>query len=536
VSTLREAEEFLQQARVAYARGDRDACLRFTQSGLELVAGSSTPVESALLVQLAQVRAWDVDPEESMRAAKAAAALARRTGTFEADAELALGIALYVAYRKECLRHLRRAAKLAAQLGDSDIEFQARLVLGAMLQHMGRSDETIAIGRAVHRDAVARKQHMWAHVSAWTVARTEWLSTGDVVHGVPALRELAGARELGLNGPQLLGDFAVALADAGEVEDARRAIDRARRAARTGFTIAMSAYYMGELEWAAGRADRVLAATEEALGGGLIPYLEVAVRGTRLWAYFELGEPRADPALNDLRPDPFLRGAAIENQAFAALADGDSRSATRLLVAAASAWRGNLGRNELRAEWGRAELARREGAPESVDLLRQVEREAETLGLRPIVARARASLSQLEKAPARPTRSSELSTRERAVLELVGAGLKTSEIAADLGISHRTVETHVESAMAKTGARTRIEAAGYIETPTGRSPSPSFLRDEVDELLVKLVSEGLSVTQAAAAVGVSRRTATRRLQRARRQLGVKSNAEAASWLRAARLA
>jgi DNA-binding NarL/FixJ family response regulator len=59
-------------------------------------------------------------------------------------------------------------------------------------------------------------------------------------------------------------------------------------------------------------------------------------------------------------------------------------------------------------------------------------------------------------------KSDGLSTRERQVLELVGAGLRNEEIAERLGIAHSTVATVLRSSMAKLGARTRVEAVAKL--------------------------------------------------------------------------
>lgn len=64
---------------------------------------------------------------------------------------------------------------------------------------------------------------------------------------------------------------------------------------------------------------------------------------------------------------------------------------------------------------------------------------------------------------------SQLTAREREVLEGIARGLTNKEIAAELGISHRTVETHRESLMRKLQIRTVAEltrlalAAGVIK-------------------------------------------------------------------------
>jgi DNA-binding CsgD family transcriptional regulator len=51
--------------------------------------------------------------------------------------------------------------------------------------------------------------------------------------------------------------------------------------------------------------------------------------------------------------------------------------------------------------------------------------------------------------------SGELSVREREVVHLLPLGLTSPEIAERLSISVQTVRTHVRTAMAKTGTKTR---------------------------------------------------------------------------------
>lgn len=55
-----------------------------------------------------------------------------------------------------------------------------------------------------------------------------------------------------------------------------------------------------------------------------------------------------------------------------------------------------------------------------------------------------------------------LTARERDVLDGVARGLTNKEIAAELGISHRTVETHRESLMRKLGIRTVAGLTRYV--------------------------------------------------------------------------
>jgi DNA-binding NarL/FixJ family response regulator len=57
----------------------------------------------------------------------------------------------------------------------------------------------------------------------------------------------------------------------------------------------------------------------------------------------------------------------------------------------------------------------------------------------------------------RPARLADLTTREREVTALVGAGLSNDEIGERLFISNSTAKTHVNRAMMKTGARDRAQ-------------------------------------------------------------------------------
>ncbi|MBN8808404.1 MAG: helix-turn-helix transcriptional regulator [Sphingomonas sp.] len=57
----------------------------------------------------------------------------------------------------------------------------------------------------------------------------------------------------------------------------------------------------------------------------------------------------------------------------------------------------------------------------------------------------------------------QLSPREREILELAGRGLRSKEIARELGISPRTVDTHIARAISTLGARSRLEAVRVIE-------------------------------------------------------------------------
>jgi DNA-binding NarL/FixJ family response regulator len=95
------------------------------------------------------------------------------------------------------------------------------------------------------------------------------------------------------------------------------------------------------------------------------------------------------------------------------------------------------------------------------------------LQLDPAVARR--LMTSLRTAPRDPTE--ELTSREREVLRLVGAGKANKEIAAELAISERTARTHVSNILGKLGLSSRTQAAlwaireGLAESPEGAQSS-----------------------------------------------------------------
>jgi DNA-binding CsgD family transcriptional regulator len=151
---------------------------------------------------------------------------------------------------------------------------------------------------------------------------------------------------------------------------------------------------------------------------------------------------------------PALTAIADRADGLVHLAEGDPAVGLRSLRRSASAWQGLDAPYELarvRAAIGAA--LRRLGDADGATLETEAARATfEGLGARP----------DLERLAVTPDERPEgLSRREMEVLAHVVAGQTNREIAADLGISERTVDRHVSNLYTKLGVSTRAAATAY---------------------------------------------------------------------------
>jgi DNA-binding CsgD family transcriptional regulator len=103
----------------------------------------------------------------------------------------------------------------------------------------------------------------------------------------------------------------------------------------------------------------------------------------------------------------------------------------------------------------------------AVDLLRSAERYARKAELGPLLARVRWLLERLGEAPdgELPGRLAELSAAERRVAQLVVIGKRNREVAAELGVSVKSVEWHVSHILRKLSITSRTELADALAQP-----------------------------------------------------------------------
>ena len=214
-------------------------------------------------------------------------------------------------------------------------------------------------------------------------------------------------------------------------------------------------------------AARALELIDEFLGGPAGDPNLLLGRVTRAWACVELGRDPG-PALPP-HPRPMLAPVQPETDALRLLHLGQHAAAGQF-EHAADLWAATHRRGQLRCAWAAGEARRLAGdVASAVAQLEAAETLATEVGAALILARIHRSLraaGQRRSAP-RSARSAQsprsgrggLTDRERQVLELVGAGLTNSLIAAQLGITARTVAAMVTSASAKLGAANRSHAA-----------------------------------------------------------------------------
>jgi DNA-binding CsgD family transcriptional regulator len=143
---------------------------------------------------------------------------------------------------------------------------------------------------------------------------------------------------------------------------------------------------------------------------------------------------------------------------------GDLGSArARLASAEAAARAQGLPWELLQTLVAQAELARSDGSPETriLSFLDEARSIAERHGNAHAAARLRQHIDDEHGKRRKPSLPAGLSPREAEVLALIAAGRSNREIAADLFISEKTVESHLASIYAKTGAENRAAAAAF---------------------------------------------------------------------------
>lgn len=459
------AEAGLHLARAAWLDGDPVGAAGAIADALLSVAGSGTEIEAQLVVEQAfvAVRHRVGDPS-IVPLADAAVELATTAGVARARALNTAGLARSHTGAPGWDARFAAAYEAATAEGDPEEQLGAKYWLVSALGFYGPMPEAVAIGAemvATTADLRARRWHhhfLGAHIVHLS-ARGE-IPDAVVDKAVQLLRESPRFR----NRAQVELALASALLDRGELDRCDDLIAAGTLAARGDEDIALLACARCELalarrDVAAMRAALDTIVESRAAFFGLNAVAESAAIHLAYGAPGQLAPPATVTTLT-----PVLDAVALERQAHEHQLAGELDAAVRTCGLAASVWEGRgLFRFARRARLGRAEIAAASG-----DLVRARrlldETEADLLD---VTTRRRAQLSgEIEVRRARQT----LTAREREVLDQVADGLTSQEIATRLGISASTVNSHIDAAMRRLGARTRVQAASLVQSaPTERS-------------------------------------------------------------------
>jgi DNA-binding CsgD family transcriptional regulator len=426
---------------LTWARRGLDTALELAEPALAVVAES--------LVCFAQLGRGRI--AEAQAAASAAAARLDALGdeaiALRLDAPYYLGFAEYFAERYEAvIRHLRRGIAISRASGQG--QFATPMAIGLAHAYEVTGHPRIGLEQAEAAAEAARLSGN-RQVLCWALTAEAWIAS---IAG-----ELSRARTAGAEAVDLLGDLdesvlsratrvhvAAALLEAGEPERCLEAmadaggpefarVEPGRRAWLYAI-LARAELDLGRVvvaeDWLA-RAEQLT----QTLGLG---YVEAAVAYARALLLLDRGD--APGALHQAE-----RAARCAGGAGAAVQAARARTVAGRAAAAA-------GDRERAAAWlerAEAELA----TMGTVRLRDQAAHELRRLG-RHVGARRRRSAGG-------PGLAS-LSGREREIAELVARGRTNREIASELFLSEKTIESHLRKVFAKLGVSGRVAVAEAV--------------------------------------------------------------------------
>jgi len=437
---------------------DEDGARHELEAGLVLARARDPRTEVRLLVERARIEAMT---NNALAVECSRRALARADDPVDRARALgAVAFARYVA-GGDALDDLRAAVAAAREEGQLALEFEMALHLESAYHATGDPGACIDLSRAMATRARSLGYRSAEVDFRWSAARAEFMARGAYEQAIEELSCCLGHPALrGLSAPFVAADLALALCDVGRDAEAQRWIQSAE-APGSAQNVMIRDLFAGEIEWLLGRPAAAVPTLERVVLTTL-PAAKAEPAAVLGWARLEIGDrPDAPPA--DATGSLFKGGFEVECKALYALGRDRWGVAERIFDEAADRFAGVLLRNELRCRWG-AGVACLRGGDVAVarSRLLAVERRCAEIGLVVLLRRVRLALRDAGVARAAPrTRGAGLSGREREVMQLVGAGLTSADIAGRLGVRSSTVNSTVKSAMVKLGARTRAQAAAF---------------------------------------------------------------------------
>jgi len=434
------ARVLAQRALAGWESAGRASVDAPSAEALRLAERSGSPAALADALRARQHAVSDVEGvTERVELARRMIALARGGGP--ADAELwgrlwRIDAALQLGEIDVVDQELAQLAVLAERLGWPIAWWHQHRMTGARLLLAGRFAEAEAA--ADRADAEARRTEDTTALHIGGALRGEILRLtgrhGEAVERLRAVRDAIGVGSL----PIFLAEAGLIFVEAGETDEARTMLDELRpvlpRQPRDGRWIGTVA------------------------GAGLIAVL-LADEPTVAWCFEQL-TPYGHFYLASGSGSVRCGGAVNRVTGCLAAALGRAEDAHELLTAAI-AMDERIGALPYRvlSEVALAGVHAAAGERTAADgLARRAADTARRLGMAPAFAAAEQVLARLraDRDTAHP-----LTAREREVLARLAAGRTNRQIATELVLSERTVETHVGHVLGKLGVANRAEAAAW---------------------------------------------------------------------------
>jgi DNA-binding CsgD family transcriptional regulator len=471
LSDTHRAAGVVEALRAALGRGDRRHAAATCAAASSWLDGLVGPDAALAGLILGSLERWH--GVEGIGVAEWDELLSAAQGASCTPAELLARMAAPRSGVADIERWSEAARVAAASRGDLASELDAARNLVMLWISVGRQQEGRELARASAQRAEAAGERAWA-IELRTLDHISRFYDGDdhdeVLSWLSFVRTAPVRLETRAMATSIL---ATLLADRGAVrrsgEVLRPWLEPEVIEAMAPLAQALLAWGAAQRAWSTGDlAEAIRVATWVT---ATVPQGYPSLAGTQVvwrWSEYELGRPLS-------APDPtggLLDAAALEAAALELLAAGDHSAAAGRFMAAADSWRPILWRCNLRARWGAGHALALAGERErAAQVLRDVDAELDRSGfpaLRPRVAASLRSIGLgLSGGVARPASGGRLTHQERQVMSLVVDGLTTDAIARRLGVSAPTVNSHVNAAKRKLGARTRTEAAAMVGLEQG---------------------------------------------------------------------
>ncbi len=450
------------RARAEWLLGDAVTARRLVTDALTLVAGTQSPIEAHLRVEGANIdiRERPADPALQDEIAMALE-VAQNAGVDRARAHSLAGRALAHAFRSGWREQYRAAAEVARAEGDHDQECAAAYWEVSALGFYGPLCDALIVGRTLVARAHELGQVGWYHHALGALGLQSAIA-GAMNEKLPNQLELLLHHDPRFrNRSQVRMALVLARIDNSDFDGAAEQASALRSEARSNEDISLACVAESELADAFGdEANMDAALTQLASCNAGFFGLKVIAEGCAIHLHLRSTGDLPDlPRYSELCP-PVLSGIATERDAYDEARAGRPDEGAAVMERAALEYE-TIGAPRFAARswhgaascWARA--GRGEAAATALDRAAELSSCHGFGSLDEAVGRSRRTLL-IRTAQAR------LTTRELQVLTAVARGATSVEIALEFGTRSSTVDSQIESARRKLGARTRRQAAAIV--------------------------------------------------------------------------